>query len=124
MTIEERMELLANELSRVNHRNRRLIGCLAVGLAVAPAALFSAGCDVAGPEAADLCHVAPLNPELPSMPNPASVYCTRVGGSLRIETDPDGGQRGICTLSDGIEWEEWDLYCHECLDSYWCEFVN
>lgn len=43
------------------------------------------------------------------MANPASVYCGKLGGSLRIENTP-GGQVGICVLPDGTEIEEWALY--------------
>ncbi len=38
MTIEERLETLEKELNRVNRRNRRLMGCLAVALVVVAAA--------------------------------------------------------------------------------------
>ena len=92
--------------------------------AVVPAALIITGCCPTGPGATDPCYVAPLHPWLPSMPNPASVYCERVGGSLRIEADAEGNQYGICTLPDGTEWEEWDLYCRECPDVVWCDFVE
>ena len=41
--------------------------------------------------------------------NPASVYCTKVGGTLRIETSSEG-QYGMCVLPDGTEIEEWALF--------------
>jgi len=43
------------------------------------------------------------------MPNPASAYCIQLGGSLAMENRA-GGQVGICTLPDGTEIEEWELY--------------
>jgi len=43
------------------------------------------------------------------MANPASVHCYKVGGTLRIESAPEG-QYGICVLPDGSEIEEWTLF--------------
>lgn len=43
-------------------------------------------------------------------PNPASAYCVEKGGKLSIKTDADGGQRGLCTLSNGKVVDEWDYY--------------
>ncbi len=44
------------------------------------------------------------------MPNPASVYCGQVGGTLEIKTDATGGQYGMCTFANGTSCEEWALY--------------
>lgn len=44
------------------------------------------------------------------MPNPASVHCEALGGSLEIRTDADGGQYGMCRLPNGRICEEWALY--------------
>ena len=45
--------------------------------------------------------------------NPASVFCEQKGGSLAI-VDGEGGQQGICTLSDGRKCEEWAYYRGTC----------
>ncbi|MGJ7901246.1 putative hemolysin [Lysobacter sp. 1R34A] len=44
------------------------------------------------------------------MPNPASVHCKDLGGTLEIRTGKDGGQFGVCTLPDGKVCEEWALF--------------
>jgi hypothetical protein len=46
--------------------------------------------------------------------NPASVNCVDKGGTVRIETDSEGGQIGICVLPDRTECEEWKLFRGEC----------
>ncbi|WP_242010713.1 putative hemolysin [Acetobacter musti] len=43
------------------------------------------------------------------MPNPASVYCVKIGGTLEIRREADGS-RGYCHLPDGRVVEEWALY--------------
>lgn len=43
------------------------------------------------------------------VPNPASGYCVELGGTLTI-VDRPGGQIGFCTLPDGTQFEEWELY--------------
>ena len=43
------------------------------------------------------------------MANPASVYCVKIGGKLRIEKTPQG-ELGICVLPNGTEMEEWTLF--------------
>ena len=48
------------------------------------------------------------------LPNPASVHCEEVGGSLEIRTGADGGQTGYCTLPDSSVCEEWALLRNEC----------
>lgn len=55
------------------------------------------------------------------VPNPASLYCVDVkGGSLDIQTNSDGEQIGICTLPDGTQIEEWELYNQENKESLIC----
>ncbi len=49
-----------------------------------------------------------------SMANPASVNCEKVGGSLKIEERPDGGQYGVCMFADNMQCEEWALMRGEC----------
>lgn len=46
------------------------------------------------------------------MPNPASVYCVKKGGELKMETT-DKGQVGYCHLPDGRVIEEWTLFRQE-----------
>lgn len=48
-------------------------------------------------------------PPMLGMANPASVYCGKLGGKLRIEKTT-AGERGICMLPDGTEMEEWALF--------------
>ena len=51
-------------------------------------------------------------PEPPArigMPNPASAYCAKMGGTLQIKDTPKG-QVGICVLPDGSQVEEWELF--------------
>lgn len=48
------------------------------------------------------------------MANPASVFCEDNGGTLEIVTDSEGGQKGMCTLSDGTVCEEWVYFRGEC----------
>ncbi len=46
--------------------------------------------------------------------NPASVNCQRNGGTLALVTSSDGGQVGMCTLSDGTVCEERAYMRGEC----------
>lgn len=48
------------------------------------------------------------------MANPASVNCEKQGGTLTIETQPAGGQYGVCTFADGKQCEEWALFRGAC----------
>ncbi|MFT8781645.1 putative hemolysin [Acetobacter syzygii] len=43
------------------------------------------------------------------MPNPASLWCVKKGGELKMETT-DKGQVGYCHLPDGRVIEEWTLF--------------
>ena len=47
--------------------------------------------------------------KLVGMANPASVYCSEIGGKLEI-VNTDKGQVGYCTLPSGERIEEWTLY--------------
>ncbi|OPX64426.1 MULTISPECIES: DUF333 domain-containing protein [unclassified Methanoregula] len=47
------------------------------------------------------------------MPNPASVYCGDVGGTLEIKKDASGGEYGMCTFANGTSCEEWALFRKE-----------
>jgi len=46
--------------------------------------------------------------------NPASVNCEKQGGTLNIETRPDGGQYGVCVFTDNMQCEEWAMFRGEC----------
>lgn len=46
--------------------------------------------------------------------NPASVNCTKVGGTLSIQTLGNGAQYGLCEFEDNMSCEEWALYRGEC----------
>ena len=46
----------------------------------------------------------------PGIANPASVYCVQQGGTVEIERDQDGNERGICVLADGSRIDEWEYY--------------
>ncbi len=47
------------------------------------------------------------------IPNPASVNCIEVGGTLEIR-ETQNGVYGICTFDDGSQCEEWKLFKKEC----------
>jgi putative hemolysin len=55
-------------------------------------------------------------PETPAvaLANPASQNCISQGGTLKIETRPDGGQFGVCYFEDNRQCEEWALMRGEC----------
>ncbi|WP_369826844.1 DUF333 domain-containing protein [Comamonas sp. 26] len=53
--------------------------------------------------------VKPTDSPVLGMANPASVYCVKIGGKLRIEKTPQGEQ-GICVLPNGTEMDEWTLF--------------
>ena len=44
-----------------------------------------------------------------AMPNPASAYCYKVGGTLEI-VKGEKGEVGMCKLPGGVTVEEWALY--------------
>jgi putative hemolysin len=46
--------------------------------------------------------------------NPASQNCVKQGGTLTIESRPDGGQYGICVFTDNYQCEEWALFRGDC----------
>ena len=55
------------------------------------------------------CAASTNDTQTVGMPNPASAYCLKQGGTLAIENHPKG-QVGICTLTNGTKIEEWELY--------------
>lgn len=46
--------------------------------------------------------------------NPATEYCVLAGGTVTTETDAAGGKRGICSLPDGGECDEWAMFHGTC----------
>jgi putative hemolysin len=42
--------------------------------------------------------------------NPASVNCSKKGGTLVILKDAAGNEYGLCKFSDGAMIEEWTLF--------------
>src|SRR5579872_1450599 len=50
----------------------------------------------------------------PSIANPASVNCMRIGGEAKFRTTRDGGQYSLCQFPSGFACEEWALMNHEC----------
>ncbi len=59
-------------------------------------------------------RIGPSQSKNIGMPNPASVNCTKRGGTLKMETGKDGGQVGICTFPNGKQCEEWAFMRNEC----------
>jgi putative hemolysin len=53
--------------------------------------------------------VHPMSHDGLTQGNPASVYCSRVGGKTRIVDAPDG-QYSHCAFIDGTQIEEWTLF--------------
>ncbi len=49
-------------------------------------------------------------PQQPGMPNPASVFCGKAGGTTEIKKDASGGEYGMCTFANGTTCEEWALF--------------
>ena len=45
-----------------------------------------------------------------AIPNPASVFCAKMGGRSVIATLPDGGAIGLCYLPNRKIVEEWTLF--------------
>ncbi len=46
--------------------------------------------------------------------NPASQFCTVMGGTLEIKTNTEGGQDGVCNFAEGKACNEWDLFYGKC----------
>lgn len=49
-----------------------------------------------------------------SSANPASIYCSFLGGQSRSVTDAQNGAAGLCQLPSGESCEEWALYRGSC----------
>ncbi|MBA7691349.1 hypothetical protein ES703_99892 [subsurface metagenome] len=48
------------------------------------------------------------------MPNPAAVYCVRLGYKYEIAMDDKANQYGVCTFPDGNACLAWDFYRGKC----------
>lgn len=59
------------------------------------------------------CPGSPDNEVKAGLPNPASVHCEEKGGTLEIETGPNG-QYGLCRFPDGSHCEEWAFFRGQC----------
>ena len=42
--------------------------------------------------------------------NPAAIYCEHMGYQYEVETDENGGEKGVCILPDGSKVNAWDFY--------------
>jgi C1A family cysteine protease len=45
-----------------------------------------------------------------SYPNPAAMYCERMGYEYQVIIDDDGNQKGICTLPDSSQVDAWEFF--------------
>ncbi len=54
------------------------------------------------------------NQPISGIANPASVNCTKVGGTLTIEKRGDSGEYGLCSFEGNTACEEWALYRGDC----------
>lgn len=48
------------------------------------------------------------------LPNPATVTCSRAGGTPAIERGPDGAERGVCRWPSGLVCDQWAFFRGEC----------
>ncbi|MDD5455023.1 MAG: C1 family peptidase [Candidatus Ratteibacteria bacterium] len=44
-----------------------------------------------------------------ALPNPAAVYCQKMGYEYKVIQTP-GGEKGICVVAEGIEFDAWDFF--------------
>ncbi len=56
------------------------------------------------------CIAAAIPAAATAMPNPASVFCGKMGGRSVIAKLPDGGDIGLCYLPNKKIVEEWTLF--------------
>ncbi len=78
--------------------------------------LLVTGCVHATSQPADtvIPETPTIQPTIPGLPNPASVYCEQQGYTLDIRTASDGSQSGVCIFTDGSECDEWAYFRGEC----------
>jgi len=87
--------------------------CLVAGIAIAGCTQQATPVQTTTTTAAPAAITAPVPAETTAsagMPNPASVNCVNIGGTVGIRTDASGGQYGMCTFANGTSCEEWALY--------------
>lgn len=78
--------------------------------------LLVTGCVHATSQPADtvIPETPTIQPTIPGLPNPASVYCEQQGYTLEIRTASDGSQSSVCIFTDGSECDEWAYFRGEC----------
>ncbi len=79
----------------------------ALMMGIAMTALSLGGC--AQPQPAKSTESTEPAAPMIGMANPASVYCAKLGGKIRIEKTA-AGERGVCVLPSGAEVDEWELF--------------
>lgn len=57
-----------------------------------------------------------------NLPNPASLYCQKLGYKLEIRKDKEGNEYGVCIFPDGKECDEWAFFREECGKEYKKDF--
>ncbi|NLD57931.1 MAG: DUF333 domain-containing protein [Methanomicrobiales archaeon] len=87
---------------------RILPGLIALGILLVLVAC-TAGCTQQTTTPATTTPAATAAP-VAGMPNPASVYCGDVGGTLEIQKDATGAEYGMCSFANGTTCEEWALF--------------
>jgi putative hemolysin len=53
-----------------------------------------------------------------TIPNPAALYCAKLGYEYEIRESEDGGQYGTCIFPDGSECDEWAFFAGTCGQAY------
>ena len=88
---------------------RKIISCV---LSAATAVLIGCGATPATPP--DAASAPEPGKKAVGLPNPASVHCIELGGTLIPQRDANGGEYALCALPDGSRCEEWALFRGEC----------
>ena len=52
--------------------------------------------------------------DMSGVPNPAAIYCRKLGYEYKIITNEKGGQHGVCTLPNQTECTGWNFYRGKC----------
>jgi putative hemolysin len=99
----DRKAELLEEMRYMKNQVARIIFLFVV---IAVALLIVTGCSALGGGAEPT--------TAPQLANPASVNCVEQGGTVSIETRPDGGQYGVCLFEDNMQCEEFALLRGDC----------
>lgn len=91
-------------MKSLQHYGQALPGALLVGVLLL-LVMLAAGCTRSTDLPVVVTTTAPS-----SIPNPASVHCGQVGGTMEIRKDTSGGEYGMCTFANGTSCEEWALF--------------